>query len=82
MRFGLLGLSGWQWFLITGVPFGGLMALVLGTRHPVGWILALASGVVFGAVMGRFLADQARRLRGLIGTMSRQEYAQARRAAR
>lgn len=88
MRFGLLDAPGWLWFSITGIPFGGIMALVLGllgTGHPVGWpiagIVGVASGVAFGAAMGRLLADQARRLRAAIGPMSRQEYAQARRAA-
>jgi Flp pilus assembly protein TadB len=71
----------WQWSLITGVPFAGLMVLFLGTRYPDGWIFLVSAGLVFGAVMGPIIARQARRLRPVIGSMSAEEYAQARRAA-
>lgn len=81
MRPGLLNAPWWQWSLITGVPFGVLMFLFLGSRYPGGWIICAVAGVAFGAAMGPIIAGQARRLRPLIESLSAEEYAQVRRAA-
>jgi Flp pilus assembly protein TadB len=81
MRPGLLNVPWWQWSLITGVPFGVLMFLFLGSRYPGDWIIGVGVGVGFGAAMGPIIAGQARRLRPVIESMSAEEYDQVRRAA-
>jgi Flp pilus assembly protein TadB len=81
MRPTSLNLPWWQWSLITGIPFGGLMFLVLGSRYPSHWIIWVATGIGFGAAMGPLIAGQARRLRPVIESMSAEEYRQVRRAA-
>jgi Flp pilus assembly protein TadB len=81
MRPVLMKLPWWQWSLITGVPFGVLSFLFLGSRYPNDWIIWAGAGIVFGAAMGPILAGQARRLRPLIESMSAEKYDQVRRAA-
>jgi Flp pilus assembly protein TadB len=81
VRPGLMNLTWWQWSLISGVPFGGLMFVFLGSRYPNDWIIWVGAGVGFGAAMGPIIAGQARRLRPLIESVSAEEYVQVRRAA-